>query len=122
MNQMTPAQQLLQEIAAKRAEQGRLLAQLGLWAAVQAQGIAIDTVERFGFDEKLLTRGQKFEAQRAAVRGQPDPVTGERKQYNLHHPYSGERLANGHNTCRVFNYVRHHDGSTTTLNPMLKVV
>jgi hypothetical protein len=119
---MTPAQQLLQEIAAKRAEQARLLAQVDLWAAVQAQRIAIDKVERFGFDETRLTPTPKFAARRTAVRRQPDPVTGELEQCDPHHLYLGERLPDGHYICRVYNYVRHQDGTTTTLNPMLKAV
>jgi len=46
---MTPAQELLTSIQAKRFKQAKLLAELDLWAAVQAQGIDISTVATFGF-------------------------------------------------------------------------
>ena len=102
-------------------EQRRLVEKLALWESVKAQGIDINTVETFGFDEKLLTKAQKFEIKRASVRGQRDPVSGVH-EHNTVHPFCGNRLAHGPYVSRVFNYVRHHDGSTTTLNPMLKAV
>lgn len=109
---------LLKSIADKRAEQGRLLAQLALWADVKAQGIEIDTVKSFGFDPALLTNKQKTAARRASSRRQPDPITGEVERY----PYQGERLPDGKHSCRVFNFVRHHDGTTTLLDLLLKAV
>jgi hypothetical protein len=88
------------------------LAQLDLWAKVQAQGIDIDTVESFGFSEEFLTTKQKFEAQRAYVRNR---VTAT--------PWRGtKRFANGHYECVVYNYVRHHDGTKTILSSLLKAV
>jgi hypothetical protein len=115
---MTDAQQLLTSIREREAERGRLLAQLDLWANVQAQGIEIDTVDRFGFDPSLLTRKQKQAARKASMFGRRDPITGQVEK-GL---YQGDRLPNGHYTCRVFNYVRHHDGTQTILDPLLKAV
>jgi hypothetical protein len=109
---------LLDSIAQKRAEQDRLLAQLALWEEVKAQGIDIDTVASFGFDPKLLTNKQKRAAILAWQRKRKDPITGEVEGYL----YQGERLPSGKHSCRVYNYVRHHDGTITLLDPLLKAV
>ena len=106
---MTPAQKLLADIRVKQAERDRLLGELHLWAAVQAQGIAVDTVDRWGFEPEWLTPRQKADAQRAVMLGKP-------------HPYTAERLPNGHYMPKVYNFVRLKDGSPVKLDPMLKAV
>lgn len=106
---MTPAQQLLTDIRQKQSEHDRLLGELELWAAVQAQGIVVDTVDRWGFEPEWLTPKQKAEAQRAVMVGKP-------------HPYTGERLPNGHYLPKVYNFVRLKDGSRVKLDPMLEAV
>lgn len=106
---MTPAQKLLADIRQKQAERDRLLRELDLWAAVQAQGIAVDTVDHWGLDPALLTPRQVADARLAVIRGRP-------------HPYTGERLANGHYLPKMYNYVRLKDGSRVKLNPMLEAV
>jgi len=105
----TPAQALLASVREKQAEAARLYRTLDLWAAVQAQGIAVECVEAFGFDPGLLTPRQRADAQRAVMRGQPDP-------------YTGERLANGHYRAKKLNYVRLKDGRRVQLDPMLDAV
>ena len=52
---MTPAEETLARIKARREEQARLYRILDLWAAVQAQGTEPEEVQSFGFDPKLLT-------------------------------------------------------------------
>ncbi len=88
------------------------LSVLDLWANVQAQGIEIESVDKFGYDPKRLTKADKAKAARARfyVRNgsNPDPFV--------------VRLPNGSHRLTVYNYVRHHDGTTTTLAPMLKAV
>jgi len=106
---MTPAQKLLAGIRQKQAERDRLLRQLELWATVQAQGIAVDTVDRWGFEPEWLTPRQKADARRAVMLGKP-------------HPYTGERLPNGHYLPKVYNFVRLKDGSRMKLDPMLEAV
>jgi hypothetical protein len=106
---MTPAQKLLADIREKQAERDRLLRELDLWAAVQAQGIVVDAVDRWGFEPEWQTPKQKADAQRAVMLGKP-------------HPYTGERLANGHYLPRVYNFVRLKDGSRVRLDPMLEAV
>ena len=106
---MTPAQKLLAGIRQKQAERDRLLPQLELWATVQAQGIAVDTVDRWGFEPEWLTPRQKADARRAVMLGKP-------------HPYTGERLPNGHYLPKVYNFVRLKDGSRMKLDPMLEAV
>lgn len=106
---VTPAQQLLADIRQKQSERDRLLRELGLWAAVQAQGIAVDTVDRWGFEPEWLTPRQKADAQRAVMLGKS-------------HPYTGERLPNGHYLPKVYNFVRLKDGSRVKLDPMLEAV
>ena len=86
---------------------------LDLWANVQAQGIEIESVDKFGYDPKRLTKADKAKRPHRArfyVRNgsNPDPFV--------------VRLPNGGHRLTVYNYVRHHDGTTTTLAPMLKAV
>jgi hypothetical protein len=106
---VTPAQKLLADIRAKQSERDRLLRELDLWAAVQARGIAVETVDRWGFEPEWLTPKQKAEAQRAVMVGKP-------------HPYTGERLANGHYLPKVYNFVRLKDGNRVKLDPMLETM
>lgn len=113
---------ILDRMAEHTLERMRLLQQLHLWACVAEQGIDLDTVESFGFSEKLVTWAQQAAYRNAVRRGQPDPVTGQREPYT-NNPYRGtERLPSGRYRCRVYNYVRLKDGTTTTLDPMLKAV
>jgi len=106
---VTPAQKLLADIREKQANRDRLLRELDLWAAVQSQGIAVDTVACWGFDPAFLTPRQRADAKRAVLRGSPAP-------------YTGDRLANGHCRPKVYNYVRLKDGSRVKLDPMLEAV
>ena len=55
----TPVQKLLASIREKQAERDRLLRELDRWAAVQAQGINIDTADLWGFEPEWLTPKQK---------------------------------------------------------------
>jgi hypothetical protein len=104
---MTPVQELLESIKAKRAEQAKCLAELDLWAAVQAQGIDIGTVSTFGFKPEWLTRIERAQRDNAMRMRRPDPFTGSRD-------------ANGHYECMVYNFVRHKDGTVTRLQPSLQ--
>jgi len=49
------------------------------------------------------------DARRAVMLGKP-------------HPYTGERLPNGHYLPKVYNFVRLKDGSRMKLDPMLEAV
>jgi hypothetical protein len=93
---MTPVQELLASIRAKRAEQAKCLAELDLWAAVQAQGIDIGTVATFGFKPEWLTRIERAQRDRARQTWRPDPFT------------------------ETYNFVRHKDGTVTRLQPSLR--
>ena len=104
---MTPVQELLESIKAKRAEQAKLLAELDLWAAVQAQGIDIDTVATFGFKPEWLTRIERAQRMLAQRNRQPDP-------------FDGPQDANGHYECVVYNFVRLKDGTVMRLQPSLR--
>ena len=88
------------------------LAILDLWANVQAQGILIESVDKFGYDPKLLTRAGKVQVMKARLLrrdgSNPDPFV--------------EQLPNGARRVKVYNYVRHFDGTTTQLEPMLTAV
>lgn len=106
---VTPAQQLLADIRQKQSERDRLLREVELWAAVPAQGIAVDTVDRWGLEPEWLTPRQKADAQRAVMLGKS-------------HPYTGKRLPNGHYLPKVYNFVRLKDGSRVKLDPMLEAV
>jgi len=96
---------ILGRLREKELERKYLLAQLDLWAAAEAQGLLPDDVLAFGFDSSLLTASQK----RACFR------TG------CGEPYV-ERLRNGQLRARVFNYVRHCDGTKTVLSPLLSAI
>ena len=94
---MTPAQELLASIHVKRAEQAKCLAELDLWAAVQAQGIDIGTVATFGFKPEWITRIERAQQMNAVQCRKPDPMIG------------------------MYNFVRHRDGIITRLQPTLRV-
>lgn len=98
----------IDRIKAREKERAYLLAQLDLWAKVKAQGIEPDTVRSFGFDTRLLTQEQKRQWHRPHRVGELDPYI--------------ETLRTGKTRPKVFNYVRHHDGSQTVLDPVLEAV
>lgn len=58
-NVLTDVQAILVRIRAKQAERDHLLREPDLWAAVQAQGIAIDSVDCWGFEPEWLTPKQR---------------------------------------------------------------
>jgi hypothetical protein len=115
---MTPAQSKRAGIACKRAACDRLYRMLDLWAAVEAQGVDVDTVETLGFDRARVTLRQRMDIRRCAIHGGRDPISGVIERSGL--LYAGERLPNGHYVPTVYNFVRHKDGRTTLLDPMLK--
>ncbi len=102
------ATDILERIERNRREQDYCYAVLDLWARVQNQGIEIASVESFGLDTRLLSPREKAQAARARLYRQDDPFV--------------ERLPTGGHRLKVYNYVRHHDGTTTRLTPMLKAV
>ncbi len=117
---MSLVQALIERNKERAKEMASCYEQLDMWEAVKEQGIDPETVQGFGFDEGFLTSAQKFEYKRAAIRGQPDPVTGRREPFGTVHLYLGEKLPNGHYKCVVYNYVRYKDGMRSILDPMVK--
>ena len=103
---MTPTT-TLESIKEKQLKQAEYIAQLDLWAAVQEQGIAIDSVDTFGFEPKWMTRIERCQRLNAQRKFMPNP-------------FDGPMLANGHCTCTVYNYVKHKDGTITRLRPTLR--
>ena len=99
-------QDVLARIKSKRSEQAFCYAQLEMWAKVKAQGIDIDTVAMFGYSEKHHTAADKKELQAAWRQAQINPFVC--------------RMPNGSFRVLFFNFVRHHDGSITVLNPKIK--
>ncbi len=104
---MTPAEETLARIKARREEQARLYRILDLWAAVQAQGTEPEEVDSFGFDPKLLSPMLERERRQGMARG--------------HDPYV-EQLPNGRHRSLIFNYVRLKAGGTRILHPVLEAV
>jgi hypothetical protein len=104
---MTPAEDTLARIKARREEQARLYRILDLWAAVQAQGTEPEEIQSFGFDPKLLTPTLEREHWQGAARG--------------HDPYV-ERLPTGQHRPLIFNYVRLKVGGIRALHPVLEAV
>jgi hypothetical protein len=102
---MTPVQEKLAEIKAKREEQDRLYRTLDLWAAVEAQGIEPEEVESFGYDPKLLPHILKRKRDWAIRFGGGDPWV--------------DRLTP---RVLVYTYVRLKAGGIRTLDPPLKAV
>jgi len=90
-------QELLERVKTREAERAYLMAQLEVWAGAKAQGIDSDTVRRFGFDSRLLTRKQR---RRLSDYLEAAP-TGERRP-------------------RWLNCAWLHDGTQVQLDPMLK--
>ena len=99
------ARDVIARIRRNERERAFCLAVLDLWAQVQAQGIDIKRVQSFGFDSRALTPKQRAERFR---RPGADPYI--------------ETLVSGKKRLRVYNYVRHHDGGMTRLDPMLAAV
>lgn len=99
------ARNIIARIRHNEQERAYCLAVLDLWAQVQGQGINISRVASFGFDPKTLTADQKRQHK---VRCADDPFV--------------ERLPDGKLRPRFYNYVRHHDGGVTRLDPMLPAV
>jgi hypothetical protein len=97
------AQDIIARIRSREQERAYLLDQLDLWAKAQAQGINPDTVHGFGLDSRLLTERQERDFHRR---------TG----------VYIETLPSGRKRPVLFNCVWHHDGSQTTLDPMLKAI
>ena len=100
------ASDVLARVKRNERERAYCLDVLDLWANVQGQGIEIETVDKFGYDPKLLSGDDKRKAQIHWRQYQCDPYV--------------TRLPNGSHRVLVYNYVRHFDGTTTPLNPMLK--
>jgi hypothetical protein len=97
---------VLDRIKKNRSEQAFCYAQLEMWAKVKAQGIDIDTVATFSYSEKHHTSADKKELQTAWRQTQSNPFV--------------RRMPNGSYRVLFFNFVRHHDGSITVLNPKIK--
>ena len=104
---MTPAEQTLARIKARREEEARLYRILDLWAAVEAQGTAPEEVESFGFDPVLLSPTLERERRRGMMRGR-DPYV--------------ERLPSGQHRPLIFNYVRLKAGGKRILHPVVEAV
>jgi hypothetical protein len=102
------ARDVIDRIRRNDREREYCLAVLDLWAQVQEQGIEIERVASFGFDRSILTEGQKRVWRFHQSRRSDDPYVEKR-------PNGGYRL-------KVYNYVRHHDGGITRLDPMLEAV
>lgn len=97
---------LIDAIRQKERERQYCLDVLDLWARTADQGIDINTVKSFGFDEKLLAAADRSKREFAVRLQKPDPFVA--------------RMPNGSYKLLAYNYVRHFDGSQTTLNPPLK--
>lgn len=104
------ALEVIERIRHKSRERDYCLAVLELWAQVQAQGIDPEAVDAFGFDSKLLTGKDKRAYQQSSL-----PGGGPGGQFM-------ERRRNGSYRMLLYNYVRLKDGTTQSLNPMLKAV
>jgi len=90
-------QETLDRLKAHEQERAYLMAQLEVWADAKLQGIDPDTVRRFGFDSRLLTRKQR--------RRLSDYL---------------EVLPGGERRPRWLNCVWLHSGEQAQLDPMLK--
>ena len=102
------ARDVIDRIRRNDREREYCLAVLDLWAQVQEQGIEIERVASFGFDRSILTEGQKRGRASIKAGGRMTPISRSC-------PMASYRLA-------VYNYVRHHDGGITRLDPMLEAV
>lgn len=99
------ARNVIARIQRNERERSYCLAVLDLWAQVQDQGIDIGRVASFGYDPRAVTPAQKRQ----------------HKAYGTFDPFV-ERLPTGALRPRFYNYVRHHDGGKTRLDPMLPAV
>ncbi len=97
---------ILGRIKSKRSEQAFCYSQLEMWAKVKTQGIDVDSVLSFGYREKNHTTADKKELLAALRQTQSNPFV--------------RRMPNGSYRVLFFNYVRHHDGTMTVLNPKIK--
>jgi hypothetical protein len=97
------ARDVIARIRRNVRERDYCLAVLDLWAQVQEQGIDISRVASFGFDSRALTAQE------------------DRRFRRDFHAYI-ETLPSGKKRPLVYNYVRHHDGGITRLDPMLQAV
>ena len=97
------ARDIVARIRRNQREREHCLAVLDLWAQVQEQGIEVEQVASFGLDSRILSpsEGRLF-----------------RRDFGAY----VETLPSGQKRPRVYNYVRHHDGSTAPLDPMLQAV
>jgi hypothetical protein len=97
------ARDVIDRIRRNERERDYCLTVLDLWAQVQEQGIEIGRVASFGFDSRVLT---------------------EKEERDFHRRMENyiETMPSGKKRPRVYNYVRHHDGGMTRLDPMLKAV
>ena len=107
MSTAETARDVIGRIRRNEREREYCLAVLDLWAQVQEQGIDIERVESFGFDTSILPEREK-RPWRFYQHRRPDPYV--------------ETLPSGEKRLRVYNYVRHHDGGITRLDPILKAV
>jgi hypothetical protein len=97
------ARDVIARIRRNEKERAFCLAALDLWAQVQEQGIEISRVASFGFDSRILTEKQK-------------------QDFRRHQGNYIQTLLSGGKRLLVYNYVKHHDGGITRLDPMLKAV
>ena len=97
------ARDVIARIRRNERERAYCLAVLDLWAQVQEQGIEISRVASFGFDSRILTDPQK-------------------RRFHQRMGEYIETLPSGKHRPLAYNYVRHHDGGVTRLDPMLKAV
>jgi hypothetical protein len=95
-------QGIMARIQSREKERAYCLAVLDLWVQVQAQGIKPEAVQSFGFADTLLTEAQKRQRYFRKIRLGADPYV--------------ERLPNGGERLRVYNYIRLKDGTTRQLN------
>ena len=103
MSEHETARDVIARIRRLEREREFCLAALDLWAQVQAQGIEISRVASFGFDSRALTPAQE-------------------RDFRQHQDKYIQTLPNGGKRLLFYNYVKHHDGGVTRLDPMLKAV
>ncbi len=100
------ATDVIARIKRNERERAYCLEVLDLWAKAQGQGVEIETIDKWGFDPKLLSATDKRRANVYRCQTQADLFMA--------------RLPDGRYRPLFHNYVRHFDGTITPLNPMLK--